>query len=55
VGIRCTGKGRVTQRLEGFTFVLTGCAPLRIDGALGLGLALLGIEEDPAWRHAAIG
>ena len=37
VGIRCTGKGCAAQRLEGLDFVGTLLAPLRVDGALGLG------------------
>ena len=48
VGIRFTGKGRAAQRLEGFDFVGTLLEPLLVDGALGLGLARLGVDEAPS-------
>jgi len=54
VGIRFTGKGRAAQCLEGLDCVLTLLAPPLVDGALGLRLALLRIDEDPALRAAAI-
>ena len=54
LGIRFTGKGRAAQRLEGFDFVGTLLAPLLVDGALGLRLARLGVDEDPALRDAPI-
>jgi hypothetical protein len=54
VGIRFTGKGCAAQRLEGFDFVGTLLAPLLVDGALGLGLARLGLDEHPALRDATI-
>jgi hypothetical protein len=54
LGIRCTGKGRAAQRLEGFDVVVALLTPLLVDGALGLGLARLGLDADPAWCHAAI-
>ena len=54
VGIRFTGKGGAAQRLEGFACVGTLLAPLLVDGALGLGLARLGIDEHPALRDATI-
>ena len=55
VGIRFTGEGRAAQRLEGFDFAVTLREPLLVDGTLGLRLAQLGIEEDPAVRDAPIG
>src|SRR5713101_2444899 len=47
LGIRFTGKSRAAQRLEGFDVVGTLLAPLLVDGALGLRLARLGIDQDP--------
>src|SRR4051812_23951028 len=47
LGIRFTGKGRATQRLEGFDFVGTLLAPLLVDSALGLRLARLRVDEHP--------
>ena len=54
VGIRFTGKGGAAQRLEGFDCVGTLLEPLLVDRALGLRLARLGIDEDPALRNATI-
>ena len=54
LGIRCTSKRGPAQRLESFDFLVTLRAPLLVDGALGLWLALLSIDKDPAWRHTTI-
>jgi hypothetical protein len=54
LGIRFTGKGGLAQPLEGSNFLSTLLAPLRIDSALGLGLAMFRVEEDPALRYPAI-
>ena len=54
VGIRFTGKGRAAQRLEGFDFVGTLLEPLLVHGALGVRLARLGVDEDPALRDTPI-
>ena len=54
LGICFTSKRGLAQCLKGFDFLLTLLAPLCIGGALSLGLALLGIDEDPALCHAAI-
>jgi hypothetical protein len=54
LGIRFTGKGGSAQPLEGSNFLSTLLAPLRIDHALGLGLAMFRVEEDPALRYPAI-
>ena len=55
LGIRFTSKRGAAQPLEGFDFLVTLLAPLLVDGALGLRLALLGIQEDPALGDTAIG
>jgi hypothetical protein len=54
LGICFTSKRGPAQRLKGFDFLVTLLAPLLVDSALGLGLALLGIDEDPALCHTAI-
>jgi hypothetical protein len=54
LGIGFTGKRGPAQRPEGFDFLGTLRAPLRIDGALGLRLALFRVEEDPALLDAPI-
>ena len=54
LGIRCTGKGRAAQPLERLDFVVTLPAPLLIDGALGLRLALFRVDKDPALRHTTV-
>ena len=54
LGIRLTGKRGSTQRLDGAAFLVTLLAPLRIDRALGLRLAMVRVEEDPALRAPAI-
>ena len=55
LGIRCTRKGGAAQPLEGAHFLVTLLAPLRIDGALDLRLALLGIQEYPTLSDTTIG
>ena len=55
LGIRFTGKRGPAQRLEGSDFLVTLLAPLLVDGALGLRLARLGIQEHPALGAPAIG
>jgi hypothetical protein len=52
LGSRFTSKRSPVQRLERFDFLVTLLAPLRVDGALGLWLARLRREKDPALRHA---
>jgi hypothetical protein len=47
LGICFTGKRGPAQPLEGFDFLVTLLAPLCINGALSLWLALLGIQEYP--------
>jgi hypothetical protein len=54
LGIRCTGKRGPTQRLDGADLLGTVLAPLLIDGALGLRLALVRVEEAPALLDAPI-
>ena len=54
LGIRFTGKGGAAQRLESSDFLVTLLAPLLIDRALGLRLALFRVDEDPALRDPAI-
>src|SRR4030095_1997259 len=54
LGIRFTGKGGEAQLLERLDFAVTLPAPLRIDGALGLWLALFRVDKDPALRHTAV-
>jgi len=55
VGIRFTGKGRAAQCLAGFDFLVPVLEQLRGDRALRWRLTLLGLDADPALRHAAIG
>ena len=54
VGVRFTGKGGAAQRLAGFAFVGPLLEPLLIDGALGLRLTRLGVDEPPALLDAPI-
>src|SRR5439155_4964629 len=54
LGIRCTGKRGPAQRLEGADLLVTLLAPLLIDGALGLRLAMFRVEKDPALLDAPI-
>jgi hypothetical protein len=54
LGIRFTGTGRAAQRPASFAFLVTLVAPRRIDGALGLRLALGRGEKDPALPHTAV-
>jgi len=53
-GLRGTGKGRAAQRLAGFAGVGPLRAPLRIDRALGLRLAMVRVAEPPALRAPTI-
>src|SRR5262249_29839515 len=52
--ISFTGKRGPAQRPEGFDFLVTLRAPLPIDGALGLRLALFRVDQDPALLDAPI-
>ena len=54
LGIRGTGKRCPAQRLEGVDFLGTLLAPLLIDRALGLRLAMFRVDEDPALRYPTI-
>src|SRR5215510_2703496 len=54
LGISFTGKRGPAQRPEGFDFLVTLRAPLPIDGALGLRLALFRVDQDPALLDAPI-
>jgi hypothetical protein len=54
VGIRFPGTGRAAQRPDSVDCLGTLVAPRRIDGALGLRLALGRVEKDPALRHTAV-
>jgi hypothetical protein len=54
LGICFTRKRGPAQPFKGCDFLVTLRAPLRIDGALGLGLTLLGIDAAPALCDAAI-
>jgi hypothetical protein len=51
-GIRGTGQRGPAQRLAGADLLVTVLAPWRIDGALGLRLALCRGEQEPALRDA---
>ena len=53
VCLRFTGESRATQWCELFDFLVTLLAPLRVDRALCLGVAMLRGEEQPAWRDPA--
>jgi hypothetical protein len=50
-----TGKGLGTQFLEGFHLLRTLLEEVLSDSALGLRLAGLCVDEDPAWRNPAVG
>src|SRR4029453_2014027 len=54
LGIRFTSQRSPAQRLARFDFLVPLLAPLLVDGTLGLWLALLRIDQDPALRHVAI-
>src|SRR5262245_20513830 len=54
LGIRGPGKRGPAQRLEGADLLVTLLAPLRIDSALGLRLAMFRGEADPAWLDVPI-
>ena len=54
LGVRFTSERGPAQRLEGADLLVTLLAPLRIDGALGLRLALFRVEENPALLDAPI-
>src|SRR5215813_14692324 len=54
LGIRFTSKRGPAQRLEGLDFLVTLLAPLPINGTLGLRLAMLRVDKDPALRHIAV-
>jgi hypothetical protein len=53
-GIGFTGKRGPAQRPEDFDCLVTLLAPLPIDGALGLRLAMCRVKEDPALLDAPI-
>jgi hypothetical protein len=54
LGLRFTGKGGPAQPLEGTDVLVTLLAPLPSDGALGLRLAMVRVEENPALRYPAL-
>jgi hypothetical protein len=54
VCIRFTGESRATQLFERFDFLVTLLAQVLVDRALGLGVAVLRGEEQPALRDPAI-
>jgi hypothetical protein len=54
LGIGLTGKRGAAQCPAGFDFLVTLRAPLPIDGALSLRLAMFRVEEDPALLDAPI-
>jgi hypothetical protein len=54
LGICFTSKRGPAQRLEGFAFLGTLLTPLRINGTLGLRLAMFRVDKDPALRHIAV-
>ena len=54
LGIRGTGTRGPAQRLEGLDCLVPLLAPLRIDRALGLRLAMCRVDEDPALRYPTI-
>jgi hypothetical protein len=54
LGIRCTGTGGAAELLEPMDFVVTLPAPLLIDGALGLRLALFRGDKDLAGVYGAL-
>lgn len=52
--IGCTRKGGAAQFLESFGFCYTLFAEVFIDRALRLGTAMLGVDQHPALRNAAV-
>jgi hypothetical protein len=52
--IRFACTGGTAYFLPGFAFLVTLLAQLFIDGALGLGLAEFGVDQDPTLWHAAV-
>ena len=54
LGIRCPGTRGPAQRLAGFHVLVPLLAPRRIDGALGLRLAMVRVNEAPALLDAPI-
>jgi hypothetical protein len=55
LGLGFTGKRGPAQPLAGSAFLVTLLAPLRLDGALSLRLARLGIQESPTLGDTARG
>jgi len=54
VGLCGTGTGGAAQPLERLDCAVTRPAPLRSDGALGLGWAMCRVQKAPAVRHTAV-
>src|SRR5437867_6786880 len=54
LSIGFTSQRGPAQRLEGSDFLVTLFTPLLIDGALGLPLAMVRVDKDPALRHTAV-
>ena len=53
--ISFTRKAGAAQFLPGFAVLVTLLAELLVDGALGLRLAGLGVDQEPALLNAAVG
>lgn len=52
--LRFARQGGTASWLPGLAFLVTRLAPPLIDRALGLWLAEFGVDQEPAWWHAAL-